>query len=106
MTLHYILHIQITLVDGYNNTANTAHVFKAAIIEVCFSNILFNFLIKLYYLLCSCAKKQCVQVLSDNIFWAFECPKFIFEYFVFLYCILGEFKFNVEYFDLILFFLY
>lgn len=62
---------------------------KTATTEVC-SQTYFNFLIKLYYLLCSCAKKQCVQALSDNVFWAFECLLCGYEIlsFLFSHCIL------------------
>lgn len=104
MTLHYILNIQIILVDGYNNTASTARVLKTATIEIFFSNILLNFLIKLYYLLRSCVKKLYRHwvVIYVGLLSAY-CV--VMKTLVFFFCTVywREFKFYVGYFYFTLF---
>lgn len=104
MTLYYILNIQIILVDGYNNTASTARVLKTATIEIFFSNILLNFLIKLYYLLRSCVKKLYRHwvVIYVGLLSAY-CV--VMKTLVFFFCTVywREFKFYVGYFYFTLF---
>lgn len=58
MTLHYVFHVSIFLVDQYSNIKYCICIWDCSYRNTCFSDILFPFLIKLYHLLSSRVRNQ------------------------------------------------